>query len=97
MSKKGFTLIELLAVIVILAIIALIATLGYLYFNNEQVRDAINALGQTFIEVGQIIYSAVLGFVYWVIQSLEGLYNYIMTFGGLLETNVSNKPPNVMI
>ena len=82
--------------LVVIAIIALIAILGYLYFNNEQVRDAINALGQTFVEVGQIIYSAVLGFVDWVIQSLEGLYNYIMTFGGLLETNVSITGNNIV-
>lgn len=41
--------------LVIIAIVALIAVLAYLYFNNEKVRNAINALGATLIKVGQII------------------------------------------
>lgn len=31
--------------LVVIAIVALIAVLGYLYFNNEQVRNTLNALG----------------------------------------------------
>ena len=75
-------------VIVTLAIIALIAILGYLYFNNEQVRNAINGLGQTFVMVGQIIYGAVLSFVDMVIISLQNLWTYITTLGGLLPQSV---------
>ena len=45
--------------ILIIAIVALIAVLGYLYMNNEKVRAAVNALGQTFINVAQ---RAVSGF-----------------------------------
>ena len=41
--------------LVVLAIIALIAILGYLYFNNEQVRAAIDGLGQTFMWIAQIM------------------------------------------
>ena len=80
----------------IIAIIALIAILAYLYFNNEQVRNAINGLGQAFVEAGQIIYSSVLNFVDWVITSLQNLYTYIMTFGGLLESNISITGNNIV-
>ena len=82
--------------IVVLAIIALIAVLGYLYFNNEQVRNAIDGLGQSFILAGQIIYTSVLNFVNWVITSLQNLYNYIMTLGGLLQSNVSITGNNIV-
>ena len=82
--------------LVVLAIVALIAVLGYLYFNNEQVRQAIDALGQTFIYVGQIIYSATLNFVNWVIASLQNLYNYIMTLGGFLQSNISITGNNII-
>ncbi|MBE6498900.1 MAG: hypothetical protein E7Z81_11655 [Methanobrevibacter sp.] len=82
--------------IVVLAIIALIAVLGYLYFNNEQVRAAIDALGQSFILAGQIIYTSVMNFVNWVISSLQNLYTYIMTLGGLLQSNVSITGNNIV-
>ena len=70
--------------IVVMAIIALIAVLTYLYFNNEQVRNAINGLGQAFVQVGQIIYTTIINVVNWVIEQLQNLWNYIMTLGGLL-------------
>lgn len=70
--------------LIVLAIAALIAILAYLYFNNEQVRDSINALGQAFIQAGQIIYNTIINVVNWVITQLQNLYNYIMTLGGLL-------------
>ena len=37
--------------ILIIAIVGLIAVLGYLYFNNEKVRNAVNALGAAFMSV----------------------------------------------
>ncbi len=82
--------------IIIIAIIALIAVLTYLYFNNEQVRNAINALGQSFVIAGQIIYSSVINFVNWVITSLQNLYNYIMTLGGFLQSNISITGNNIV-
>ena len=75
--------------LVVLAIIALVAILGYLYFNNEQVRAAIDGLGQTFMCVGQIMYSSIINAVNWIIGALQNLWNYIMTLGGLLPQNVS--------
>ncbi|WP_407374152.1 hypothetical protein [Methanobrevibacter sp.] len=75
--------------ILIIAIVALIAILGYLYFNNEQVRAAIDGLGQTFMMVGQIIYNSLVNAVNIVITTLQGLWNYIVTLGGLLPQSVN--------
>lgn len=75
--------------IIIIAIVALIAVLGYLYFNNEQVRQAIDGLGQSLMQVGQIMYTAIVGAVNWVIGALQNLWNYVLTLGGLLPSNVS--------
>ena len=77
--------------LIVMAIIALIAILAYLYFNNEQVRNSINALGQAFIQAGQIIYTTIINIVNWVITQLQNLWNYIMTLGGLLpeEANIT--------
>lgn len=76
-------------VLVVLAIVALIAVLGYLYFNNEQVRQSIDALGQTLMGFGQWVYN---GAIYWLNQlyiTLMNLWNYIFTLGGLIPANVS--------
>ena len=82
--------------IVVLAIIALIAVLVYLYYNNEQVRAAIDALGQTFVYVGQLMYTAIVEAVDWIITSLQGLYDYVMSVGGLLSTNVELTGNSIM-
>lgn len=83
-------------VLVTLAIIALIAILAYLYFNNEQVRQAIDGLGQAFINAGQIIYTSVINFVNWVVSQLQFLYTYIMTLGGFLQSNVTITGNNIV-
>ena len=75
--------------LVVLAITALIAVLGYLYFNNEQVRNAVNGLGQAFQYAGQIIYNTFITIVNWVTSALQALWNYIFTVGGLIPANVS--------
>ena len=75
--------------LVVLAIIALVAILGYLYFNNEQVRAAIDGLGQTFMWVGQIMYTSIINAVNWIIGALQNLWAYVITLGGLLPENVS--------
>ena len=60
--------------LVVIAIVALIAVLGYLYFNNEQVRNTINALGEyiqgTLIEAWNQLTTAV-----W------NVWNAIVAFG----------------
>lgn len=75
--------------LVVAAIAALVAILAYLYFNNEQVRQAIDNLGQTFMWVGQIIYTSFVNAINWVIGALQNLWNYIITLGGLLPANVN--------
>ena len=82
--------------ILIIAITALIAILAYLYFNNEQVRAAIDGLGQSFMMVGQIIYNSVINAVNMVIATLQGLWNYIITLGGLIPAN-ANMTGNMVI
>ena len=82
--------------LVTIAIIALIAILGYLYFNNEQVRAAIDGLGQSFMQFGQWIYA---GAIYWInqlITTLTGLWNYIFTLGGLIPANVNLTGSNIV-
>ena len=57
--------------LVVIAIIALIAVLGYLYFNNEQVRAAIDALGATFMNIAQILYNSIIN----AVQMLANQFN----------------------
>lgn len=74
--------------LVVAAIVALVLILGYLYFNNEQVRAAVDGLGQSLMQFGQWVYN---GAIYWLDQlrvTLENLWNYITTLGGLLPANV---------
>lgn len=46
--------------LIIMAIAALVAILAYLYFNNETVRNSINALGAGLMYVGQLIYGTLI-------------------------------------
>ena len=74
--------------LVVTAILILIGVLAYLYFNNEQVRTAIDGLGQSLIGLGQWVYN---GAIYWLQQlqnTLMNLWNYITTLGGLLPSSV---------
>ena len=80
----------------VIAIIALIVVLGYLYFNNEQVRQAIDGLGQAFVNAGEIIYTTVLNIVDWVIASLQNLWTYIITLGGFLPESVNITGNNII-
>ena len=75
--------------LLVIAIGILIGALVYLYFNNEQVRQAIDGLGQSLYEVGTIIYSYLLQAWDLFIQTLQNVWNYIVTLGGLLPANVS--------
>ena len=82
--------------LVVLAIIALVAILGYLYFNNEQVRAAIDGLGQTFMWVGQIIYTSIVDSLNWIISSLQNFWNYIVTLGGSITGLTDNTVNNII-
>ncbi len=52
--------------IVVAAILVLIGVLAYLYFTNEDVRNAINALGQSLWGLGGTIYNALVGAFEWL-------------------------------
>jgi len=75
--------------LVVIAIFALIAALTYLYYNNETVREAIDWLGQTFMQVATIIYDTLIGAFNAIVPTLEGVWTYITTLGGLLPSGVS--------
>lgn len=84
--------------LVVIAIVALIAILTYLYFNNEQVRESINNLGQSLLGLGQWIYTGLIGALETVKNALIGFIQYIIGFGvnllvniGLTITNIINR------
>lgn len=72
--------------LVVLAIIALVAILGYLYFNNEMVRNAINALGQGFMWVAQVIYQAFITAIQSIVASFQ---NFLGIVNGIKSTLLS--------
>ena len=65
--------------LVVVAVLALIAVLTYLYFTNEDVRNAINALGEGFMYVMGIIYDVVVS----TIQGVMDLFNQFTAQLGL--------------
>lgn len=73
----------------VIAIVALIGALIYLYYTNEDVRNAIDGLGQAFILFGQIAYESIMNAVTWIMGALQGLWDYIMTLGGLIPQTAS--------
>lgn len=74
--------------IVIMAIVALIAVLTYLYFNNEQVRGAIDGLGQSIMQVAQMIWDTLVMAFNMVISTLQSFWNYIVGLGANLLAQV---------
>lgn len=84
--------------LVVIAIVALIAILTYLYFTNEQVREKINNLGQSLLNLGQWIYTGVIGALETIKNALSNFAQYIIGFGanligniGLTITNIINR------
>ena len=75
--------------IVVLAIIALVAILAYLYFNNEQVRQAIDALGQTFMWIGQVAYASIVNAINIISTTLMAFWNYLVGLANLLVMQVT--------
>ena len=57
--------------LVVLAVLALIAVLTYLYFTNEDVRAAIDGVGQALLYVGQVIYDTILGAIQWLSEQFQ--------------------------
>lgn len=63
--------------IVVLAIIALIAVLTYLYFNNEQVRQAVDALGASLQWLAGFIFTNVMNAINWVSTLFQNFTNQL--------------------
>ncbi|MGI6565612.1 hypothetical protein [Methanosphaera sp.] len=70
--------------LIVIAIVALIAVLGYLYFNNEKVRNTLNSLGSylqgTFIGVWNYLCGALGN----TVTFFQNLYNAIANLPGTL-------------
>ena len=82
--------------IIVGVILILIGVLAYLYFNNEQVRNSINNLGQTLYNIGGIIYGFLVQAFNTIVTTLQGVWNYITTLGGLLPQNVAITGNNII-
>lgn len=67
--------------IIVALILILIGVLAYLYFNNEQVRQAIDWLGQTIMQVAQIIWNTLVNAINTVISALQGFWSYLTNLG----------------
>ena len=76
--------------LVVIAIVALIAVLGYLYFHNETVKNAIDGLGQALVGVWNWIVSSVSGAVQSIISFAQGLYDSLMGIWTWITEGVSN-------
>ena len=61
----------------VIAIVALIAILIYLYYTNEDVRNAINGVGQFFLWLGGIIYNSIIGTIQWLATVFQNFTNQI--------------------
>jgi hypothetical protein len=76
--------------LVVIAIGLLIAALAYLYFNNEQVRAAIDGLGQSLMALGQTIYDSVIGAWNSFISTIQMVWSSIVSFAQGIITTVMN-------
>ena len=76
--------------LVVIAIVALIAILGYLYFHNETVKNAIDGLGQALVGVWNWIVSGVSWAVQSIISFAQGLYDSLMGIWTWITEGVSN-------
>lgn len=82
--------------IIVGLVLILIGVLIYLYMTNENVRNTINGLGQTFIEIGQMIYNAMMNAVNTVISYLNQLWNYIVGIGQWILSSVGITGNSIM-
>lgn len=75
-------------VLVVAAIVALIAILVYLYYTNEDVRNAINGLWDAMVNAWNTITSTVMAAVQGVITYLQNLYMNIVATGQNIWNNI---------
>lgn len=82
--------------LVVIAIIALIAILGYLYFHNETVKNAIDGLGKSLVGVWNWIVSSVSGAVNSIISYAQGLYSSLVGIWTWITEGVTNTVNNAI-
>lgn len=70
-ASEWATLLPIL--LVAAAVIALIAILWYLYNTNEDVRNAIDGLGQALWGIGEAIYGTLMGALQWLNDQFQWL------------------------
>ena len=75
-------------VLVVAAIVALIAILVYLYYTNEDVRNAVNGLWDAMVNAWNTITSTVMAAVQGVITYLQNLYMNIVATGQNIWNNI---------
>ena len=76
-------------VLVVTAIIALIAVLGYLYYTNEDVRNAIDGLGQALWGIGETIYGSLQGALEWLQGAWQNTVDWFNNGAQSISDNVS--------
>lgn len=67
--------------LLVIAIVALIAVLGYLYFNNEQVRNTLNALGA-------YIQGTLINAWNWLCGALQNTWQWLSDVGAMISGTV---------
>jgi len=83
-------------ILVVMAIILLVGYLIYLYYTNENVRQAIDNFGQTLYNVGQIIYSWIVNAIQQFIQFFVTLNTRIVQFQAQLTSTIINTAINMV-
>ena len=75
--------------LVIIAITALIAVLGYLYFTNEDVRNAINGFGQALWGLGETINGYLIGALELLGGAWQNTVNWFTTGAQFISDSVT--------
>ena len=75
--------------LVVIAITALIAILGYLYFNNEQVRAAVDGLGQALWGLGESIYGGLMGALDWLNGAWQNTVDFFTNGANTISESVT--------
>jgi len=76
-------------ILVVTAIIALIAVLGYLYYTNEDVRNAIDGLGQALWGIGETIYGSLQGALEWLQGAWQNTIDWFNNGAQSISDNVT--------
>lgn len=71
-------------ILVVVAVVALVAALVYLYYTNEDVRNAINGLGEALWGLGETIYNSLMSAFEWLLDTWNQVVNAFNTYAPLI-------------